>query len=78
MEGHGTGVVAGDSLVLDVAWTYPAKKCSGTMHLHGASANHDTALVGELSYVDGCDGGGTKPGTFAVWKGERHESAIAR
>jgi hypothetical protein len=60
-----------------VAWTYPAKSCSGTMRLRGVPANHDTAIVGELSYVDGCEGGGTKPGTFAVWKGARPESTIA-
>jgi hypothetical protein len=54
VEGRGTGRVAGDSLFLDVAWTFPAQKCGGTLRLHGATANRDTAIVGELSYVDGC------------------------
>jgi outer membrane protein assembly factor BamB len=75
--GNGKGRVSGDTLTLDVAWTFPAQNCSGTMHLVGNAANHDTAVVGELSYVDGCAGGGTKPGTFAMWKGRRHESVIA-
>jgi glucose dehydrogenase len=39
--------------------------------------NVNTAIVGELRYVDGCAGGGTKPGTFAVWKDRKHESVIA-
>jgi quinoprotein glucose dehydrogenase len=75
--GKGKGRVSGDTLTLDVAWTFPAQNCSGTMHLTGNSANHATAIVGALSYVDGCAGGGTKPGTFAMWKGRRHESVIA-
>ena len=76
VEGRGTGRVAGDSLFLDVAWTFPAQKCSGTLRLHGATANRDTAIVGELSYVDGCTGGQTKPGTFAMWKGTRRETTV--
>jgi quinoprotein glucose dehydrogenase len=75
--GNGKGRVSGDTLSLDVAWTYPEKNCSGTMHLTGTVANHDSAIVGELSYVDGCSGGRTKPGTFAMWKGRKRESVIA-
>ena len=36
------------------------------------------AIVGELTYVDGCAGGGTKPGTFAMWRGRRTESVVSR
>jgi hypothetical protein len=68
--------VARDSLFLDVAWTYPAQNCSGTLRLHGATANRNTAIIGELSYADGCTGGQTKPGTFAMWKGARSETTI--
>ena len=77
VTGSGTGRASGDTLSLDVAWTVPERKCGGTMHLTGNTANHDTAIIGELSYVDECAGGGTKPGTFAMWKGERRESVIA-
>lgn len=76
VEGRGTGRVVGDSLFLDVAWTFPAQNCSGTLRLHGATANRDAAIVGELSYVDGCTGGQTKPGTFAMWKGTRRETTV--
>ncbi|HEY1953582.1 MAG TPA: pyrroloquinoline quinone-dependent dehydrogenase, partial [Gemmatimonadaceae bacterium] len=77
VTGRGTGRVKGDTLALDVDWTFAAQHCSGTMHLQGNTANHATAIIGELSYVDGCAGGGTKPGTFAVWKGSRAESTVA-
>ncbi|MFI5257553.1 MAG: PQQ-binding-like beta-propeller repeat protein, partial [Gemmatimonadales bacterium] len=69
LDGRGTGRVKGDSLFLDVAWTYPARKCSGTMRLRGTPANDNRAIVGELSYVDGCTDGSTKPGTFVVRRG---------
>jgi quinoprotein glucose dehydrogenase len=78
VTGRGRGRVDGATLTLDVDWTFPAQHCSGTMHLQGAGANHDTAVIGELTYVDGCSGGGTKPGTFAVWRGRPAESAVAR
>jgi hypothetical protein len=76
VTGQGRGDVSGDTLTLDVDWTFPAQHCSGTMHLHGANANQDTAIIGELTYVDGCAGGGTKPGTFALWRGRRTESVM--
>jgi hypothetical protein len=41
------------------------------MHLQGTNANHDTAIIGELTYIDG-----TKPGTFAMWRGRRRESSV--
>jgi quinoprotein glucose dehydrogenase len=75
--GTGKGRVHADTLSLDVDWTLPARNCGGTLRLKGLGANHDTAVIGELSYVDGCAGGGTKPGTFAMWKGQRRESVIA-
>ncbi len=78
VTGHGRGHADGDHLTLDVDWTFPAQHCSGTMHLQGANANHDTAIIGELTYVDGCAGGGTKPGTFAMWRGPRTESVVPR
>jgi quinoprotein glucose dehydrogenase len=77
VTGHGVGRVSGDSLALDVDWTFPAQHCSGTMRLQGNAANQNTAIIGELTYVDGCSGGGTKPGTFAMWKERRRESVIA-
>jgi quinoprotein glucose dehydrogenase len=76
LTGHGVGRVSSDTLSLDVNWTFAAQHCSGTLHLQGNAANHDTAIVGELTYVDGCSGGGTKPGTFAMWKERRRESVI--
>lgn len=76
VTGHGNGRVSGDSLSLDVDWAFPAQKCSGTMHLTGNTANHDTAIIGDLTYVDGCSGGGTKAGSFAMWKGQRRESVV--
>jgi quinoprotein glucose dehydrogenase len=76
VTGSGRGQVSGDSVTLDIDWTFPAQKCSGTMRLHGNAANENTAIIGELSYVDGCNGGQTKPGTFAVWKAGRRESVI--
>jgi hypothetical protein len=75
--GTGKGTVSSDTLALDVNWKLPARNCGGTLRLKGTGANHDTAIIGELSYVDGCSGGGTKPGTFALWKGQRRESVIA-
>jgi hypothetical protein len=78
VTGHGHGLADGDRLTLDVDWTFPAQHCSGTMHLQGTNANHDTAIIGELTYVDGCAGGGTKPGTFAMWRGRRRESVVPK
>ncbi|HEV8498221.1 MAG TPA: pyrroloquinoline quinone-dependent dehydrogenase [Gemmatimonadaceae bacterium] len=75
--GNGKGRVSSDTLSLDVDWRFPAQNCGGTLRLEGNTANHDTAIVGELSYVDGCAGGGTKPGTFAMWKDQRRETVIA-
>ena len=78
VTGHGRGRADGDHLTLDVDWTFPAQGCSGTLHLEGSNANHDTAIIGQLTYVDGCAGGGTKPGTFAMWRGGRTETVVAR
>ena len=76
VKGSGRGRVRGDRLTIDLDWTYPAQHCSGTMHLHGSTADGNSAIIGELSYVDGCNGGATKPGTFAMWKPGRRESVI--
>lgn len=78
IEGQGEGDIRGDTLDLNVRWTFPAKKCSGTLHLAGTPANYGAALIGELSYVDGCTDGKTKPGTFAVWRGARHLTRVAK
>jgi len=64
--GQGTGRVEGDSVMVDVNWTYPAQNCSGTMQMHGSPANDGRDLIGELEYVDGCTDHRTKQGTFAV------------
>jgi quinoprotein glucose dehydrogenase len=68
IEGRGTGHVSGDSLRLDVAWTFPARNCSGTMQMTGSPANDGRSLIGELEYVDGCADRRTKQGTFALRK----------
>ena len=78
VTGQGTGRVSADTLILDVNWTFAAQHCSGTMHMQGTTTNLGQAIIGELSYVDGCAGGGTKPGTFAVWKQPRRESTISK
>jgi len=75
--GQGKGHVSGDTLSLDMSWNLPARNCGGTLRLTGSAANHNTGIVGELSYVDGCAGGTTKPGTFAMFKNRKHESVIA-
>ncbi|MGH7655704.1 MAG: pyrroloquinoline quinone-dependent dehydrogenase [Gemmatimonadaceae bacterium] len=75
--GHGTGRVHGDTLTLAVDWTLASRHCGGTLTLRGTSANANTAIIGDFSYVDGCEGGGTKGGSFAVWKGQRHEQLIS-
>jgi hypothetical protein len=36
------------------------------------------ALIGEIEYKDGCDGGKDKRGTFAVWRGPRTVSSLGR
>jgi Glucose dehydrogenase len=65
VTGQGKGRVSGDTLSLDVNWTLPARNCGGTLRLMGNAANHNTGIVGELSYVDGCSGREDKTGTFA-------------
>jgi quinoprotein glucose dehydrogenase len=77
-KGTGTGTMAGESAVFDVAWEYAPKNCSGTMHLTGKAANGGAAMIGEIAYKDGCDGDKEKRGTFAVWRGQRKVSSIAR
>jgi hypothetical protein len=77
-KGTGTGTITGESAVFDVAWEYAPKNCSGTMHLIGKAANGGAALIGEITYKDGCDGGKDKRGTFAVWRGPRAVSFLAR
>jgi len=37
--------------------------------------NH--AIVGELTYVDGCEDGSTKGGSFVMWKPGHRETVIA-
>ncbi|HEY2849389.1 MAG TPA: pyrroloquinoline quinone-dependent dehydrogenase [Gemmatimonadaceae bacterium] len=77
VTGQGTGRVHGDTLTLAIDWTLASRHCGGTIQLRGTTADANTAIIGELSYVDGCEGGETKPGSFAVWKGERHEQLIS-
>jgi hypothetical protein len=76
--GTGTGTITGDSAAFDVAWEFAPKNCSGTMHLAGKAANGGAALIGEIEYNDGCDGGKDKRGTFAVWRGPRVVSSLSR
>lgn len=77
VSGRGAGTVHGDTLSLDVKWTLPSRNCGGTMHLRGSTANMNRAIVGELTYVDGCEDGSTKGGSFAMWKAGHRETAIA-
>ena len=77
VDGRGTGRVTGDTLSLDITWTLRSRSCGGTMHLHGETANMGSAIIGELRYVDGCEGGETKGGTFSVWKSGHRESVMA-
>ena len=46
------------------------------MHLTGSAANGGAALIGEIAYKDGCDGGKEKRGTFAVWRGPRTVTSL--
>jgi quinoprotein glucose dehydrogenase len=78
VEGTGKGEVTANAAVFDVGWRYPPRNCSGTMHMTAASANGGLAIVGEIAYTDGCDGGKAKRGTFAVWRGARITTALAR
>jgi hypothetical protein len=78
VKGSGTGTVTGDAATFDVAWDHTLKNCAGTMHVTAKAANAGTALIGEIAYVDGCDGGKDKRGTFAVWRGPRAVSVLAR
>jgi hypothetical protein len=78
VEGSGTGTVTGESATFDVEWEYKLKNCAGTMHLTGQAANGGNALIGEIAYKDGCDGGKEKRGTFAVWRGARGVTSLAR
>ena len=77
LSGRGTGTVKNDTLSLDVNWTLPSRNCGGTMHLRGTTANMNSAIVGELKYVDGCEDGSTKGGTFTMWKPGHREIVIA-
>jgi quinoprotein glucose dehydrogenase len=76
VSGRGTGTVNGDTLSLDVTWRLPSRNCGGTMHLRGTTADLNRAIVGELRYVDGCEDGSTKGGTFAMWKPGHSETVI--
>jgi quinoprotein glucose dehydrogenase len=78
VKGTGTGTMRDESAVFDVSWTFAPKHCSGTMHLTGTAANGGAALIGEIAYKDGCDGNKEKRGTFAVWRGPRTVTVLAR
>jgi quinoprotein glucose dehydrogenase len=78
VKGTGTGTIRGESTVLDVNWTVTPKNCSGTMRLTGTAANGGAALIGEIAYKDGCDGGKERRGTFAVWRGPRVVTSLPR
>jgi quinoprotein glucose dehydrogenase len=63
---EGTRRIAGDSLVADMHWSFPAQHCDGTVTLRGATANDGSSVIGELEYFDGCEDRRTKPGTFSL------------
>ena len=78
VKGSGTGRITGASAVFDVTWHYAPRNCSGTMNLTGSVANGGAAVIGEIDYTDGCDGGNQKRGTFAVWRGPRVVASLPR
>jgi len=78
VKGTGTGTTTGQSAAFDLEWRNAPKGCTGTMHLTGNAANGGAALIGEIEYQDGCDAGKAKRGTFAVWRGPRTVSSLAR
>jgi outer membrane protein assembly factor BamB len=78
ITGTGSAALAGDSAIVDVAWEHAVKHCSGTMHLAGKAANEGMALIGEITYKDGCDAGKEKLGTFAVWRGQHTVASLPR
>ena len=66
IEGRGSGRVVGDSVIVDVNWTFPARNCAATMQMRGVAANDGRDLIGELEYVDACTDNQIKQGTFSV------------
>jgi quinoprotein glucose dehydrogenase len=74
----GDAQLKGSSFTADLAWTYRPKRCSGTFHFEGAAANDGTALIGEVRYVDGCEDGKEKRGTFSLWRGPRNLSRLPK
>jgi quinoprotein glucose dehydrogenase len=78
VEGTGTARIAGDRVEMDIDWRYAEKGCSGTIHLAGAAANDGSAIVGDLTYKDGCDRDREKGGTFAGWRGPRTTTSLPR
>jgi hypothetical protein len=62
-------------------WRRPssgARRNDPDIRLAGKAANGGAALIGEIEYNDGCDGGKDKRGTFAVWRGPRVVSSLSR
>jgi hypothetical protein len=62
-------------------WRRPssgARRNDPHLRLAGKAANGGAALIGEIEYKDGCDGGKDKRGTFAVWRGPRVVSSLSR
>jgi quinoprotein glucose dehydrogenase len=60
-------------VALSFAFTYPAKRCAGTMTGSGAQANGGRLLEGTLEVKSTCRGSAEEnatpePGTFALWR----------
>ena len=78
VDARGTGVASGNTVTFDLTWQFPPRNCSGTMQLTGSFANSGAALIGELVNRDGCDSDKEKRGTFALWRGSRATTSLAR
>jgi len=78
LEGSGSGELNAGNVALNISWRYPTHNCSGTMRLTGELADGGTALIGDIAYIDGCEGDEKKGGTFAVWRGNRIKTSLAR
>jgi len=78
VKGSGTAAITGGSTTFDIAWEYASRHWSGTMRMAGQGANDGAAIIGDVTYTDGCDGGKEKRGTFAVRRGPRTVTSLAR
>lgn len=65
------------ALAFSVAFTYPAKRCGGTIAASGAQANGGRLLVGTLRVTSSCSEH-PEEGTFALWRRSSGEASPGR